>query len=73
MAPFTDEGGHHPDSVAKTFLPQLRPNPLQDDHRVQLSRGSEVGYLAHATARRRPGVVDESGPETALTRVRPGH
>ncbi|MEQ0560735.1 hypothetical protein ABJI51_16740 [Amycolatopsis sp. NEAU-NG30] len=35
--------------------------------KLRLVGGGKAGYLAHATAQRRPGVVDESGPGTALT------
>ncbi|MET9260529.1 hypothetical protein [Amycolatopsis sp. NPDC004079] len=34
--------------------------------KLHLVGGGKAGYLAHATAQRRPGVVDESGPGTAL-------
>jgi hypothetical protein len=35
--------------------------------KLRLVGADKAGYLTHATAQRRPGVVDESGPGTALT------
>jgi hypothetical protein len=37
--------------------------------RVRLVGAGKEGYLGHATVQRRPGVVDEAGPGTALMEI----